>query len=107
MTVSRRFWIKRTGVAVGIMALATTVWGYDGFLRGTWIVRCPNGHNDQVEDITRNHDCEKCGAKAVSGGSANVVCPVGHATHVEGITESHICSQRNPDGSMCGRQCRR
>lgn len=78
-----------------------------GFLRGTWIVRCPKGHDDQVEDITKDHDCEKCDAKAVDSGSANVVCPHGHATHVEGITESHLCSEPLPGGGICGMQCRR
>ena len=27
-----------------------------GFLEGTFIVRCPNGHDDQVENITHNHE---------------------------------------------------
>lgn len=49
-----------------------------GFLEGTWIVRCPNGLDDQVEDITRNHNCEKCGTKAVNNGRANVVCGLDH-----------------------------
>lgn len=80
----------------------------DGFLRGTFVVRCPNGHDDTVEGITRNHDCEKCGSKAVDGGTAMVVCPDGHATRVEGVTEGHLCTQPIDDqGHLCGKQCRR
>ena len=78
-----------------------------GFLDGTWIVRCPKGHDDQVDDITRNHDCETCGEKAVDDGNANVVCPDGHATHVGGITRSHLCTFNLPGGGICGKQCRR
>jgi hypothetical protein len=78
-----------------------------GFLEGTWIVRCQRGHDDQVEDITANHDCEKCGMQSVHDGYANVVCPDGHATHVEGITRSHLCTQPLPSGGICGKQCRR
>ncbi len=79
-----------------------------GFLRGTWFVRCGNGHVDQVDGITRNHDCDHdgCGLKSVDGGTAWVVCPNGHATKVSGITESHLCDYRFPNGSMCGQQCR-
>lgn len=79
----------------------------EGFLRGTFIVRCPSGHDDQVEGITRNHDCEKCGKKAVDEGTAQVVCPDGHDSRVEGITESHLCTFRYASGAMCGKQCRR
>jgi hypothetical protein len=80
----------------------------DGFLEGTFIVRCPGGHTDTVEGITRNHDCEKCGLKAVDGGTAYVVCPDGHATRVEGITRTHLCTQViDCDGHLCGKQCRR
>ena len=78
-----------------------------GFLRGTYVVRCYNGHDDIVEGITRNHDCEHCDAKSVDEGTANVVCPNGHATRVEGITESHTCTQSLPNGGVCGLQCRR
>lgn len=81
-----------------------------GFLEGTFIVRCPNGHDDQVENITHNHDCEKCGAKAVDDGRANVVCPDGHGgpeNHVEAITRQHQCQHPMPGGGICGKQCRR
>lgn len=78
-----------------------------GFLRGTFVVRCGRGHDDIVEGITRNHDCEKCGTQCVDEGTAYVVCPLGHATRVEGITESHNCSFPTGNGSVCNQQCRR
>lgn len=71
-----------------------------GFLTGTWIVRCPAGHDDRVDDTTRNHDCEKCGRKTVDDGTALVVCPNGHTTPVGGITVQHKCG-------LCGAECRR
>ncbi len=70
------------------------------FLRGKWIVRCVNGHDDEVDGITKNHDCDTCDKKSVDNGTANVVCPNGHASPVGGITESHICPE-------CDLQCRR
>ena len=80
----------------------------DGFLRGTFVVRCPNGHDDTVEGITRNHDCEKCDKKSVDEGTAMIVCPDGHATRVEGITEGHLCTEVIDDaGHQCAKQCRR
>ena len=105
--VNRRGMLKLAVGAAGFALLASTRAAAVGFLRGTWIVRCPNGHDDQVDDITRNHDCETCDAKSVDGGSANVVCPDGHATHVEGVTESHACSFKLPNGGICRKQCRR
>jgi hypothetical protein len=51
-------------------------------LVGTWKVRCPNGHDDTVNDVTCNHVCEKCHADAIKDGSGCVVCPHGHAAHV-------------------------
>jgi hypothetical protein len=81
----------------------------DGFLVGTWKVRCENGHDDQVEDITRNHTCEHsgCGKKSVDGGKAKVVCPDGHATQVEGVTRQHKCTQKLDNGGECAKQCLR
>jgi hypothetical protein len=78
-------------------------------LRGTWIVRCKNGHDDQVDGITCNHDCEKngCGLKSVDNGKAMVVCPDGHSSRVEGITEQHRCAHELLSGGICGKQCRR
>jgi hypothetical protein len=88
-------------LAVGLEARETVC------LEGTWIVRCPRGHDDQVDDITCNHDCEKCGLKSVDGGTADVVCPDGHATRVGGVTRTHSCTFPLPGGGICGKQCRR
>ena len=95
------------GIAVMLFSAPAAARRFDGFLVGTFIVRCPNGHDDQVENITRNHDCEKCGAKAVDGGKAKVVCPDGHATPVEAITRQHKCTQPLPGGGECAKQCLR
>jgi DNA-directed RNA polymerase subunit RPC12/RpoP len=54
-----------------------------------------------VDQLTRNHDCSKCGRKIVNDGAALVVC--GHCGNfdlVEGITRAHSCAK-------CGRECRR
>ena len=70
-------------------------------LLGTWIIWCPNGHQDEVNDVTDNHDCTVCGNQTVNGGAAIPVCPNGH--HVDivgGVTTSHLCS-------VCGDECRR
>ncbi len=74
-----------------------------GFLEGTYIVQCLDGHRDLVSDITRNHTCEKpgCGKKSVTDGTAYLVCPDGHVSGpVGGITRQHKCG-------TCGKQCRR
>jgi hypothetical protein len=77
-----------------------------GFLEGTWKVRCPKGHDDIVENITRNHTCEECGVKAVDDGRAIVLCPDGHENRVEGITRRHLCQYKLPNGNACGKECR-
>jgi len=89
--------------------LAAATRGSIGFLEGTFIVRCPRGHDDQVEDITRNHDCSHgdCGLRSVDDGRATVLCPDGHANHVEGITRQHKCTFPLPSGGECAKQCRR
>jgi hypothetical protein len=69
-------------------------------LEGTWIVRCPNGHDNEVGGITRNHDCTNCGAQSVSDGGATVVCPNNHTSGVGGVTRHHPCP-------TCGAECRR
>jgi hypothetical protein len=109
MTISRRDMVKRTMQLVGATGLffACDVAYAEGFLEGTWIVRCRNGHDDQVDGITRNHDCEECPEKSVDGGNANVVCPDGHATHVGGVTRDHLCTHQLSNGGICGKQCRR
>lgn len=81
-----------------------------GFLEGTYYVRCKNGHDDKVEDITRNHDCETCGEQSVDGGTAILVCPDGHGgkeNQVQGITRQHQCQAKLSGGGICGKQCRR
>lgn len=77
-------------------------------LVGTWWVRCPKGHVDTVEDVTCNHDCEKCDTNAFSNGNGTVVCPVGHNNYVRTGSrwergkwlKSYRC--RTAD---CGREC--
>jgi hypothetical protein len=92
---TRRAFIAGT---IGLLAVPTLAQAQA--LRGTWVVRCPNGHDDIVTGITRNHDCETCGKKAVSDGGALVVCPNGHASGVDGITQHHTCP-------VCNKECRR
>ena len=111
---TRRLFLRALSAAATLPLVSLVISGSSaeangiGFLDGTWIVRCRRGHDDQVEDITRNHDCEHdCDEKSVDDGSANVVCPDGHATHVEGITRSHLCTYPLPQGGVCGKQCRR
>jgi len=110
--VTRRDTIKMAAVAgvasVGVLMIPSPA-AAEGFLEGTWIVRCEDGHDDKVEDITRNHTCE-CGKKSVDGGTAIVVCPDGHGgkeNKVEGITRQHQCQHPLPGGGICGKQCRR
>ena len=92
---------------VAVLALAPDAWADSGMLIGTFKVRCPAGHDDIVEGITRNHDCETCDAKSVDSGKAMVVCPIGHATQVALVTRSHRCTFQLPDGSVCGKECKR
>jgi hypothetical protein len=75
-------------------------------LVGRWKVRCPNGHDDYVDEVTCKHSCEKCGAKAVSGGDGVVVCPNGHPNRVStgnrGQRESWLRSYKC---RSCGKEC--
>lgn len=83
MNETRREFIARavgTLGAVGIVAAAPTP--ARACLVGKWEVRCPNGHDDIVDQVTCNHSCQKCGAKAFSDGVGLVVCPRGHANRV-------------------------
>ena len=108
--ITRRDAIKLVAGAVVVAAPFTAAAAPDGFLEGTFYVRCKNGHDDKVEDITRNHDCKTCGEKSVDGGTAIVVCPDGHGgpeNRVEGVTRQHQCQTRLPNGGICGKQCRR
>ena len=70
-----------------------------GFLEGTWIVQCPNGHRDVVDGITNDHSCDECGLATVGDGDANVLCRNGHVSWVSGVTEGHPCPN-------CGQECR-
>lgn len=105
--ITRRELLGGTALIGGAIALLPKAARADGFLHGTWIVRCSKGHDDQVDGITRNHECETCGEKSVDGCTADVVCPDGHASHVGGITESHLCTVALRAGGICGKQCRR
>jgi hypothetical protein len=101
MNVTRRKFAK--AVAIAPIALIGAVPAFAaGFLEGTWVVRCPRGHDDYVTDITRNHDCETCNTKAISDGAGRVVCPNGHASFVSGVTRQHKCPEQG-----CGLECRR
>jgi len=75
-----------------------------GGLWGTFVVRCFDGHDDEVSGVTETHWCEApgCSLRAVAGGNAMVVCPAGHASGVSGVTRSHMCPVPG-----CGRECRR
>lgn len=113
--VTRRNAIKLAAGAVVAATLPTPAAAV-GFLDGTFYVRCSRGHDDKVEGITRNHDCEgrvngrKCNEKSVDGGTAIVVCPDGHGgpeNRVERITRQHQCQTKLPNGGICGKQARR
>jgi hypothetical protein len=51
-------------------------------LVGKWTVRCPNGHDEIVDEVTCNYKCRKCGALAFSAGTGLLVCPNGHPNRV-------------------------
>jgi len=69
---------------------------------GTWIVRCPKGHDDEVTEGTCQHVCEKCGTQVFSGNVVTVVCTKGHANRVD--TGDRMTSWKC---SNCGTECRR
>lgn len=103
--VTRRDAIKfaaAAGVAGVTAAMLPTPAAAEGFLVGKWVVRCPVGHQDTVDALTRNHKCEKCGRTSVDGGAATVVCPNGHGSLVSGITTSHTCPEKG-----CNKECKR
>jgi hypothetical protein len=77
--MTRRELISTLFVKLGAVAIIATI-PRSAFacLSGTWFVRCPNGHVDQVDDITCQHECNTCHAQAFSGGNVTVVCPKGH-----------------------------
>jgi hypothetical protein len=89
--------------AAGGLAAATPSFAVGG-LEGAFIVRCQNGHDNIVNGVTVQHNCETagCGIKSVVDGGAWVVCPV-NKNHrpdwCDGVTRQHQCS-------TCGTQCR-
>ena len=75
---------------------------------GTWVVRCPKGHDDTVTDGTCNHDCDECGAKAFYDGAGNIVCPKGHANYVNtGTSHDRDKALQSYKCKTCGKECRR
>lgn len=86
--------------AVVPSALATNPPDY---LWGTWVVRCPNGHDDIVTGGTAQHKCEKCGVQVFKDGKVTVVCPKGHAneTTLHGKTQSVICKVADCKSECC------
>ena len=103
MTTTRREFITRLAGTIGAIGIVVGAPSpAHACLGGTWVVRCPNGHDDVVTQGTCQHVCEKCNVQAFSGSVVTVVCPEGHANRVNTgeLMESHKCSK-------CGRECRR
>ncbi len=102
----REFIVRVVGTigAVGVIVAAPSP--ARACLAGKWKVRCPRGHDDIVEDVTCNHACEKCGAKAFSDGVGDVVCPDGHANHVStGNRNERDKWLQRLKCSKCGKEC--
>jgi hypothetical protein len=92
--------------AIGIIVAAPS--SARACMYGTWVVRCPNGHDDTVTRGTCNHDCEKCGAKAFSDGEGNIVCPDGHVNHVTtGDSHDEDKVMKSYKCRTCKKECRR
>ena len=109
MQSSRREFIASTlGTISGVGFIVARPEHARACLVGTWWVRCPNGHIDTVEDVTCNHDCEKCPARAFSNGNGTVVCPVGHNNYVQTGSSSErrrwLKTYRCRTAG-CGREC--
>jgi hypothetical protein len=95
--VARVVWV---GIVVGTPGAASAC------LVGKWRVRCPNGHDDIVDEITCNHNCEKCHALAFNDGEGNIVCPNNHVNHVStGSTGERGKWMRSHPCSRCGEEC--
>lgn len=64
-----------------------------GVLVGSWLVVCSQGHVDQVDGMTSQHDCEQGPEKGVvDDGRANVKCShCGSVESVSGVTSQHTC----------------
>jgi hypothetical protein len=107
MNKSRRKFIARvvgTTGAIGVIMAAPNP--ARACLAGRWKVRCSNGHDDIVKDITCNHTCEKCRVKTFSEGVGDVVCPDGHANHVStGNRNEQSKWLQSLKCSKCGKEC--
>ena len=98
-----RMWILKKGTPLVTVNLNTTsveeVFDKSGtqlgggWLVGPWFVWCPRCQQcDQVNGITKNHNCSHCGFKSVNSGSAQVRCPIcANHSGVSGITVQHTC----------------
>ena len=104
MNSTRREFITRAASTIGavsaigaVSVIVAAPSPAEACLKGTWIVRCSNGHDNMVGGITCDHTCDKpgCGLKSVSDGGAMVVCPNGHASGVGGVTRHHKCPVDN------------
>lgn len=102
MNQSRRGFIAKMVGALGAVSIvmATPSWAR-ACMYGTWIVRCPRGHDDQVTEGTCQHVCEQCGTQVFAGDVVTVVCPSGHPNRVR--TGGRMTSWK----CKCGKQCRR
>jgi len=88
-------------------------------LVGTWVVRCPDGHDNTVNDITCQHECEttlpsgqKCGKQVFDGSWVTVVCPDqgAHPNRVnagEGRDGNRDTWLKSKKCDTCGKECNR
>jgi hypothetical protein len=109
VTLTRRNLISTLFAKIGAVAiLASVPYSAMACLCGTWFVRCPNGHVDQVDKVTCQHECEKCGAQAFSGGDVTVVCPNGHDNRLVNTGNRDQTSQwaSSLRCRTCGAECR-
>jgi hypothetical protein len=108
MTLSRRKLLLDLPIRFAAVGLLT-FW-YEpahACLAGRWKVRCPNGHDDIVDQVTCNHNCDECGAQAFKDGEGNVVCPNGHVNHV--VTGNRDQQDRwiqSLNCAQCNAECR-
>ena len=73
-------------------------------LYGKWKVRCPNGHDNMVDDGTCQHKCKNCRVQAFSGNDVTVVCRNGHPNRIttgagdrDHITQHYTCPSCHTD----------
>lgn len=106
-TTRRDFIAKITGTigAIGLV-IVSAPGSARACLRGTWVIRCRNGHDDTVTEGTCQHICEndRCREQVFSGNVVTIVCPAGHANRIDtgDLMESYRCAAQG-----CGRECRR